>query len=94
MAYAIPSPSFVALERPAHLSVPLCANRSAARAGTRAFRGINGRLPTLALLTRAPSFYSTVPLRPRCIAVLRFAHKGTDKCAGRSSATNEGYGIA
>ena len=27
-------------------------------------------------------------------AALRFAHKGTDKCAGRSSATNEGDGFA
>jgi hypothetical protein len=66
------------------------ANRSAARPDARAFRGINGRLPAVALLQsprftqrrRAPSIYSTEPLHPRFIAALSASH-GDRRMRGR-----------
>ena len=58
------------------------ANRSAARAFTRAFRGINGCLPALASHGRAPSIYSTVHWRPRWIAALSVSH-GDRRMRGR-----------
>ena len=67
-------------------SLAPCANRSAARAGARAFRGINGRLPAVVSLWRAPSIYSTVPLRPRFIAALSVSH-GDRRMRGRTQLT-------
>ena len=69
--------------RPRPSSVAACANRSAARPDTRTFRGLNGRLPALALLRRAPAIYSTVPLRPRFTAALLVSH-GDRRMRGRS----------
>ena len=46
-----------------HSCVAPGANRSAASACARAFRGINGRHPAAALRQRAPAVYSTVPQR-------------------------------
>ena len=66
-----------------HSSLAIRVNRSPARTGTRAFRGINGSLPTFAALRRAPSIYSTVPMRPCCIAALLVSH-GDRRMRGRT----------
>ena len=69
---------------PPHVAVRRRANRSAAGADTRAFRGINGRLPAAVSLWRAPSIYSTVP----CVRTLSQRigiRTATDECgAGRT----------
>ena len=72
-----------AVGAPTHSPAASCANRSVARAVARAFRGINGRLPAVVSLWRAPSFYSTVPLRPRFIAALSVSH-GDRRMRGRT----------
>jgi hypothetical protein len=69
---------------PPHVAVRHGANRFAAGAGTRAFRGINGRLPTAVSLWWAPSIYSTLP----CVRTLSQRigiRTATDECgAGRT----------
>jgi hypothetical protein len=64
---------------PPHVAVRHGANRIAAGADTRAFRGINGRLPTAISLWWAPSIYSTVP----CVRTLSQRigiRTATDEC--------------
>lgn len=72
---------------PSHSSVAPRANRSAARTSARAFRGINGCLPTSVSLWWAPSVYSTVPLRPCLPAALSVSH-GDRRMRGRVQLNN------
>ena len=66
-----------------HPSAACFANRSAARTFARAFRGIKGSLPAAVSLWRAPSIYSTLPLRSRLFAALSVSH-GDRRMRGRT----------
>jgi hypothetical protein len=68
--------------RPFNFAARRLANHSAAGADAKAFRGINGRLPTAVSLWWVPSIYSTVPRLSRPDAALWVSH-GDRRMRGR-----------
>lgn len=80
------APLVGSVEQPPHPSIVSCANRSAARAGTRAFRGIDGTFPP-ALRAAGP-----LPFIPRCPCTRASPRRSrsrtaTDECGADISST-------